>query len=451
VELNEVVRRIVGRHWVVIMVCVMLGLGASLGMSVKEVRTYTASSRITLDTTAPKSSAEAIANSDTARALATTHSQVRAALDAAQARRDVTKFAANNVQVRALGSSSVIEIAVIDHDPDVAAKVAGALASNVVKLRLETSRSDADELARLLDKRIAELNRKLVQIDRQFNQVSPQVANALLAQRDDLSRQLDTIELQRLDISREFAVSPKPAVVESAEVPLKMDPSRLPLNLALGGLLGLVLGVGVAGVLESLRPTIVGPRALARAAGAPMLGVLDHQPDSHESRDVAIVATRLQLAAAVAEVDTVALITVGMSFDLQAFLDSLHKALAAAFLKGAREPRRLVIESFNLAVLDGDYRAGLGLMLVAPTVLPKSELDAVGDVLSITGWPLLGVIAYRSRPPRRSRREQETERDYTDDLLDFDLPSNGKYAADNLQSGDGDGDVAQDIKRSKGT
>jgi capsular polysaccharide biosynthesis protein len=449
VELNEVVRRIVGRHWVVIMVCVMLVLGVSLGMSVKEVRTYTASSRITLDTPPPKSSAEAIANSDTARAMATTHSQVRAALDAAQARRDVAKFAASNVQVRALGSSSVIEIAVIDHDPDVATKVASALASNVVKLRLETSRSDADELSRRLDKRIAELNQKLVQIDRQFSQVSPQVANALLSQRDDLSRQLDTIELQRLDISREFAVSPKPAVVESAEVPLKMDPSRLPLNLALGGLLGLVLGVGVAGVLETLRPTIVGPRALARAAGAPMLGVLDHPPDSHESGDVAIVATRLQLAAAVAEVDTVALITAGMSFDLQAFLDTLHRALAATFLKGAREPRRLLIESFNLAVLEGDYRPGLGLVLVAPTVLPKSELDVVGDVLSITGWPLLGVIAYQSTPPRRSRREQETKRDYTDYLLDFDLPSNGKYAADNLESGDGD--VAQDIKRSKGT
>jgi capsular polysaccharide biosynthesis protein len=451
VELNEVVRRIMGRHWVVIMVCVMLGLGASLGMSVKEVRTYTASSRITLDTPAPKSSAEAIANSDTARAIATTHTQVKAALDAAQARRDVAKFTRSNVQVRALGSSGVIEIAVTDYDPEIAAKVAGVLASNVVKLRLETSRGDADELARRLDKRIVELNRKLVQIDRQFSQVSPQVANALLAQRDDLSRQLDTIELQRLDISREFAVSPKPAVVESAEVPLEMDPSRLPLNLALGGLLGLVLGVGVAAVLESLRPTIVGPRALARAAGAPILGVLDHPPDSHESRDVAIVATQLQLAAASAEVDTVALITAGMSFDLQAFSDSLHRALAAAFLKGAREPRRLLIESFNLAVLDGDYRAGAGLVLVAPTVLPKSELDVIGDVLSITGWPMLGVIAYRSTTPRRSRREQEPKRDYTDYLLDFDFPSKGKYAADSPQTGNGDDDVAWDIERSKGT
>jgi capsular polysaccharide biosynthesis protein len=451
VELNEVVRRILGRHWVIIIVCVMLGLGALLGMSVKEVRTFTASSRITLDTPPPKSSAEAIANSDTARAIVTTHSQVRAALDAALARRDVAKFTKDNVQVRALGSSSVIEIAVIDPNPDVAAKVANVLAENVVKLRLETSQSDADALARRLDKRITELNQKLVQIDRQVNQVSPQAANGLLAQRDDLSRQLDTIELQRLDLSREFAVSPKAAVVESAEVPLKMDPRRLPLNLALGGLLGLVVGVGVASVLETLRPTIVGPRALARTAGAPMLGVLDHPPDSHESRDVAIVATRLQLAAASAEVDTVALITAGMSFDLRAFSDSLHRALADALLKGAREPRRLLIESFNVAVLDGDYRAGVGLVLVAPTVLPKSELDVVGDVLAITGWPLLGVIAYRSTPPRRLRRERQSKREYADYLLDFGVPSNGQHAADSLQPRDGDGDVAWDIERSKGT
>jgi capsular polysaccharide biosynthesis protein len=450
VELNEVVRRIVGRHWVIILICAMLGLGASLGISFKEERTFTATSRITLDSPAPKSSAEAIANSDTARAIVTTHSQVRAALNAAQAPRDVPRFATSNVQVRALGSSSVIEIAVVDRNPDVAAKVANVLATNVVQLRLKTSRGDADELARRLDKRIVDLNRKLVQIDRQLDQASAQAANALLAQRDDLSRQLDTIELQRLDLSREFAVTPKPAVVEAAEVPLKMDPNRLPLNLALGGLLGLVLGVGVAAVLETLRPTIVGPRALARAAGAPMLGVLDHPPDSHESRDVAIVATRVQLAAATAEADTVALVTAGMSFDLQTFLDSLHRALAAAVLKGAREPRRLLIESFNFAVLDGDYRAGIGLVLVAPTVLPKSDLDVIGDVLSITGWPLLGVIAYRSTPPRSTRKRQNKP-DYADYLLDFGLPSNGKSPADSLQTGDGDGDVAWDIERSKGT
>jgi capsular polysaccharide biosynthesis protein len=453
VELNDVVRRIVGRHWVIIIACVMLGLGASLGISVKDVRTFTATSRITLDTPAPKSSAEAIANSDTARAIVTTHSQVGAALDAAQARRDVAKFASGNVRVRALGSSSVIEIAVLDPNPDVAAKVANVLAQNVVKLRLETSRSDADALARQLDKRIAELNQKLVKIDQQVNKVSPQAANALLAQRDDLSRQLDTIELQRLDLSREFAVTPKPAVIESAELPLKMDPSRLPFNLALGGLLGLVVGVGVAAVLETLRPTIVGPRALARAAGAPTLSVLDHPPHSHESLDVAITTTRLQLAAANAKVDIVALITAGTSFDLQTFLDSLHRALAAAFLRGARDSRRLSIESFNIAVRDGDYLAELGLVLVAPTVLPKSELDVIGDVLSVTGWPLLGVIAYRSTPPRRFKRKRETKRDYVDDLLDFGLPSNGpsngRYAADNLQAGDGD--VAWDIERSKGT
>ena len=98
-----------------------------------------------------RKSAEEIANSDTARAIVTTHSQVGAALDAAQARRDVAKFASGNVRVRALGSSSVIEIAVLDPNPDVAAKVANVLAQNVVKLRLETSRGDADELLLALD------------------------------------------------------------------------------------------------------------------------------------------------------------------------------------------------------------------------------------------------------------------------------------------------------------
>lgn len=443
VELNEVVHRIVVRHWAIIVVCFMLGLGASLGLSFKEVRTFTATSRITLDTPTPRSSAEAIANSDTARAIVTAHSQVRAALEAAHARRDVGGVARDSIQVQALGSSGVIEIAVIDRDPDVAAKIANVLAANVVKIRLEASRGEATRLIRELDKRIAALNRKLTDIDSRYNQVSPQAANNLLAQRDDLSRQLDTIELQRLDLSREFAVAPKPMVVEEAEVPGSMDPSKLPLNVALGGLLGLVVGVGAAAVLETLRPTLVGPRALAQAAGAPILGVLPKTPDAPQLRDVAIVASRLQLAAASAEVDTVALITAGRPFDLPRFVDSLHRTMADAFLKGARQPRRLLIESFSLAILDGDYQPGIALVLVAPAVLPKSELDVVGDVLSMTGWPLLGVIAYGSTPGR-SERAQFAEPDYVGyrDRREPDFPSYRpqpkRPAAPNPANGDGD-------------
>jgi methionyl-tRNA formyltransferase len=439
VELNEAIRRILVRHWVVVMVGLMLGLGASLGTSLKETRTFTATSRITLDTTAPKSSAEATANSDTARAIVTSPNQVSTALNAAGARRNVQKFAKSNIDVRALGSSAVVEIGVTDRDREVAAKVANALATNVVKLRLDASRGDANRLARELDASIAEINKKLVQIDQKFAQASTQAAGALLAQRDDLSRQLDTIELQRLDLSRELTVTPKPTVVQTADVPDRMDPSRIPLNVALGGILGLVLGVGIATVLETLRPTLVTPRGLARAAGAPVLGVLKHSPDSPEPQEIAVAATRLQLAAATAEVDTVALIASGPPLDLQGLVDAIHKALAEAFLMGARQPRRLWVQKFALAVPESDYRTGL--VLVAPTALPKTELDVVSDVLSITGWPLLGVVAYRATPPRRPKQARGAEPD-SGDVRDLGFASSRKQVAEVTQAARRDGEPA---------
>jgi capsular polysaccharide biosynthesis protein len=447
-ELNEAIRRILVRHWVVVMVCIMLGLGASLGSSLKEVRTFTATSRITLDTSPPKSSAEAIANSDTARAIVTSPNQVSTALDAAGAHRDVDKFAKSSIDVRALGSSGVIEIAVTDRDRDTAAKVVNVLATNVVKLRLDASRGDASQLARQLDARIDEINKKIVQIDQKFNQVGAQDANALLAQRDDLSRQLDTIQLQRLDLSRELTAIPKPTVVSAAGTPTRMDPSRLPLNLALGGILGLVLGIGIATVLETLRPTLVTPRGLARAAGVPVLGVLNHSPDSPEPREVAVAATRLKLAAATAEVDTVALIAAGPPLDLQDLVDALHKALADDFLMGALQPRRLWIQKFAFAVPEPEYP--IALVLVAPTALPKTELDAVSDVLSITGWPLLGVVAYRVAPARWPRHGREPEPTYGD-VVDPGLASGRKQAADASQAARRDGEPAGEIRGSKRT
>ena len=94
VELNEVVHRIVVRHWAIIVVCLLLGLGASLGLSKPAKCAPSPRPHGSPWTTPPpKSSAEAIATSDTARAIVTTHNQVRAALEAAHARRDVGGFA----------------------------------------------------------------------------------------------------------------------------------------------------------------------------------------------------------------------------------------------------------------------------------------------------------------------------------------------------------------------
>jgi hypothetical protein len=45
-----------------------------------------------------------------------------------------------------------------------------------------------------------------------------------------------------------------------------------------------------------------------------------------------------------------------------------------------------------------------GLVLVAPSMLSRSDLDPISHLLAMTHWLLLGVITYE--PPRRFRRRR---------------------------------------------
>jgi len=109
-ELHEAARRIVGQHWRLILFLLGAGLAA---VHSGGARTYTASTRLVLDTQDPKTRAESIAIADTAAAIATSPAQVEGALrDAHVAGRDSVKLAKNHVSLRGLGASGVLELSV---------------------------------------------------------------------------------------------------------------------------------------------------------------------------------------------------------------------------------------------------------------------------------------------------------------------------------------------------
>ena len=79
-DLNEAGRRIVVRHWSVIVFCICMGVGLTALMHIRDTVTYTASARLVLDTQDPESRAASAAIADTAKAIATSPSQVSDAL-----------------------------------------------------------------------------------------------------------------------------------------------------------------------------------------------------------------------------------------------------------------------------------------------------------------------------------------------------------------------------------
>jgi len=421
-ELNEAARRIVGQHWRLIAACVIGGLIAATLVTAGATKSYTARARLVLDTQDPKSRAESMAIADTGRAIATSTSQVAAALKTAGVtNRDPIVVGRKHVSVTALGTSAILQLSVSDRNPRTASAIANALAQRVIQTRLDASNGRAAQTRSDLERRIADLSRR--------------IPSAAADTRQVLLQQRGALESELVAVLAANSTHPEALVISSAETPSHPDSSKLVMDAVLGGILGLILGLGLAGLAEVLRPTIVGGSAIADALGTIHLGAL---PKEH-----ARVMTGMNLAARAAEVRDVGLIPVGKGHGLDiaviaGHLEALEQAAhrteewvsparsATATTQGGVDERRLAtalegrrpsvaetrkrtrVTTSNLQIrpysLNGASNNGssrtkapdTGLILVTRQAVMKSSLDEASQLVPITGIPVLGLITIKS-------------------------------------------------------
>jgi hypothetical protein len=471
-DFDQIAQRIFRRHGVLIAVCLVVGVAAALLVHWGDVRQYTAITRLTLDTPDPKSSAESLAVADTARAIVTSPTQIRTALAKAGVVRDTARLSRNDVQLEQLGSSAVLQLSVRDRDPQAAASLANALAAQLVELRLDLRRGAAIRLAAQLDARIEELSKQIDGLGKRIvdRQVRASAADPNGASRDpelitlqnartNLVDQKSALETGRSQLSANDAMLPEASVIDPAVVPTNANPSRIPHDLALGILLGLTLGIFAAAVIESLRPSLVGGDAIARALGAPLIGTLVCAPgrgDCISGKRLIALAARLQLVATRARLRSVALLSVKPDVEPTDLTDRLqrmvrvlhgssgsrppspsrsagivapasvgasglnvlrllyniddHETAAASSgvnqsdVKDTRPTGPLDLRVLSIAdpLIDDDVQA-TGFVLIVPSPIASAELKPAVDALALTGRPLLGAIVY----PRRSRRRRD--------------------------------------------
>ncbi len=415
-ELHDVGRRIVGHYWWLI-VLLVVACAAVAAVSRSGERTYTASARVVLDAPDPRTRAESLAIVDTVRAIATSPSQVQAALQRAHVtQRDAVDVAEHDVSVRGLGSSAVVTISVTDRDRDVAANVANALAARVIATRRQVTSGGVPEELAALNKQIDELSAQIASADATIDKLNLAAANAATAQeandlrarrdaasrrRDFLAQQRSVLESARVSILGTNALRPKPSIISRAAVPLHADSSGRWPYMILGGLLGLMLGLGFAALAETVRPTIVGDDALARELDTALLGTVRGRIDDESAEDLVPVAARVRLAADAAGVNDAALLAVRADLDLQRLVEGLQPNPAkrlgiVAADTGAERGSSTRIRALDLASPSPlDERRSTGLVLVSPSVLKKTEIVDVGHLLRVTPMPLLGLITYR--------------------------------------------------------
>jgi capsular polysaccharide biosynthesis protein len=161
-------------------------------------------------------------------------------------------------------------------------------------------------------------------------------------------------------------------------------------DVALGVLAGLVLGLLLVAVAESFRPTVIGEDAIATEIGAPVLAVVPTL-SALEGDDLTWVRWQLDASAKRANVDTVELTSVGPALDIAPLSESLTMTGRDDGDSG------VVVHPLESDVSGPRPSSAAGLVIVSPIVLKKADLERVKDLMSVTGWPPIGVIGYRSR------------------------------------------------------
>ncbi len=434
-ELTEAAQRL-KRHWLMIVVCVGVIMSIPLVMSSSRAETYVASTRMNIGSDA-SNAGQAEAWADAALAVVTSPSQVAAALDQIKVERDPEHVAENQVDVKSAGVSGVLVLTVTDRDPDVATALANVLSESFLNSRR----------AQVIDP----IEQDLAQLDAQLL-AAEEAIDAIEAETPGDDDVLDTRQLRLTEaltnrsdlrarqqaLTADLLAAQKPSLVDPATRPSEPEPSRLVTDLVVAALLGLVVGVTLASVLETLRPTIVGSNALANVLGAPVLGKF---PMRKRSRNVGVpnpaepevdagetlLARHLGLAASAAGVDLVLLAGVGNSDHLEQLAVRLQVGapqLTVRVVGSYSEPSRPASSATaqgnggSPSTIDGkawpidrSSRPPLvllkepmqGLVVVAPEVLARGELSEVEHLLAITHWPLLGIISIPDRGSRWTR------------------------------------------------
>ncbi len=412
-ELNDIGRRIFGAHSPIIVLLVVIGMAVGLLLVVTSSRTYTASARLVLDTQDPKSSAESTSIADTAKAIATSPAQVRAALErVGVGSRSAVEIAKRHVSISALGTSAVLQLSVSDRNRYVAAAVTNALAERVIRTRLAVSNGQLQQVLVGLQEQIEELNTKIAELDTQADSLAVRLADAttaaqasvlrgqrdgLLQSRDLLVQQRSVAESERVSLLSADATRPKPSIISRATPPTHLDPAHWLTHAVLGALLGLIIGIGVAAASEAIRPTVVGSENLAEALAAPLIGVLPSVYPSERGstgEDLTPLRARLRLAGNAAGSRTIGLVAADRFVDL-ADLAAQLVAMSPGGLNGLNI-RPVSLEGFEL-----NGRRGGAVVVVSPTSIKKAELLALDRQMRLTSTTLLGLITYRTPHSRR--------------------------------------------------
>lgn len=187
------------------------------------------------------------------------------------------------VSTRVIPQAQLIEIAVLDSDAERSARIANAIAAELIHFS-PTSPDKLDEQRRFTQSQISDLEAKIEQADERLNELNAQLRQMTsageIAEAQQRLRELEAIKgsdqatynglLGNLNDSSVNTVS----VFEAAQTPTEQVPQRTFPAVVLSIMLGIIIGLGAAWVLDDLDDKWSRSRNPAELLGERMLGAV---------------------------------------------------------------------------------------------------------------------------------------------------------------------------------
>jgi capsular polysaccharide biosynthesis protein len=419
-DVSDVVHRVALAYWPLIIGLALLGAMAGGALHVNDSPVYTSDVRFVVDAPDPQAAAESVSIADAAKSIATSPSHVSAALALAGVNRDIARYATQNIELQPLGTSGVLDLQVKDTNRQAAAVIANALAKDIIDTRARVSRDRANALLATLNDEVQATNDAIAKVDaaiagfRPSNDpsVSAATLSGLYSERASLAQERLTLLAEQNSITESLAMRPQAGIIDVAVPAAQADPSRAPIDMALGVLGGLVVGLMLASLLAVVRPRIKGAHQIEQALEAPVLGDFDPLDEDVD----ATLGARVRIAANRAGVKNFQLVAVDGSREATALVSILAERLGTpevqpgapvplngngqAIVRARRKAHQpaLGVSLFNVAdVSKNGVAPETALILVAPDVLNKRDLETAAYLTSLTGWPVAGIVTYSKR------------------------------------------------------
>jgi capsular polysaccharide biosynthesis protein len=426
VEIDEVAARLVRQYWALLVAGILLPLVVVTLTVARQPDVYAADARIITSSEIPVAASQADAIVSQVQGIATGPTSASQALRKAGVRVNLADFLAKNVSVTGLGTSQVVDVVVSDLNPVIAQKAAGVLAAEVVTALNRVSQGGLSAALTVTDADIVRLTENRSAVAAQLS-ADPQ-NQQLQAKLAGLDQVIANFTGDRSRLLIQASTQGLAAIIDQPRLPQAPQSKALAQKLGLAALLGLVLGILLAAVAETIRPTVPGVRRVSRRLSAPMLGSLtDEDLRGKCTPNFDNLALLLRLAATHAGVPKVALVDVGGERQLGELAELLTHAMPApsparagtAAANGSDTGNRpgrataghpesggttLMMERaptvnecafgvYSLEQLQRQAETGLaGIVVLAGPVARVSRVSAMDDLAVSAGWPIIGVV-----------------------------------------------------------